>query len=62
MASIAVNSVKDIVETVQPAIMWLVYVTKAVILDGKEFSVIKVLFIDVHTIHDDKDIFRCLIV
>lgn len=62
MVSIAVNSVKDIVETVQPAITWLVYVTKAVILDGKEFNVIKVLLIDEHDIHDDKDIFRCLIV
>lgn len=56
MASIVVNSVRDTVETVTPAITWLVYVTKAVILDGKEFNVIQVLLIDVYNIHDDKGI------
>lgn len=57
MVPIVVNSVKDTVEMVLPAITWLVYVTKAVILDGQEFNVIKVLLIDEHNIHDDKDIF-----
>lgn len=56
MASIVVNSVKDTAEMVLPAITLLVYVTKAVILDGQEFNVIKVLLITVHNIHIDKDI------